>query len=237
MKNPGFSMGLSANYKFKNGVFMLANLKDVGFIVWGKQSYKYQFDNTIVVNSTNTVAPGETFRKELDRMIRNADTSNRFITPTNGRAEILLSKSAGFFHPNLIVSKNIIDKGGDVALVNNFYRKNWVYSATVNYNFYKYFQFGGQVMYKTPNIEGFIGSDQLFKTVESVNGYFTKNDAGSGYTGASIYMGFAFKFGPDVEHPHNANSIPGFKENERSFKGVFRGIFHRLQFWRKRSAI
>jgi hypothetical protein len=227
-KNPGLSMGLSAGYKFKNGIFMLANLKDVGFILWSKNSYKYDFNKTVVIDSTNVNKPSKELSTEFDKLINESGKKGGFITPTHGKAEVLFSKKMGWYQPNLIISKSVQNAEGDIALVNNFKVRNWVYSATGVYNLYNLFQIGGQVMYKTPNFECFAGSDQLFKTVETANGIFNKTDAGSGYTGASLYFGFAFKFGPDVEHPHNANTIPGFKEeqNQKSF-------FRRLQFWRK----
>ncbi|MDB5118877.1 MAG: hypothetical protein JWN56_95 [Sphingobacteriales bacterium] len=227
-KNPGLSMGFSAGYKFKNGVFMLANLKDVGFILWSKNSYKYTFDRTVVIDSTDIKSPAKELRSEFNKMINDSGNKSGFATSTNGKAEVLLNKKFGWYQPNLIVSKSILNSEGDIALVNNVKIGNWVYTATGDYNLYNLFQAGGQVMYKTPNFECFAGSDQLFKTVETTNSFLNKNDAGSGYTGASLYFGFAFKFGPDVEHPHNANTIPGFKEDR-----IQKSFFRRLLFWRK----
>ncbi|MDB5012988.1 MAG: hypothetical protein JWQ25_1190 [Daejeonella sp.] len=227
-KNPGLSMGFSAGYKFKNGIFMLANVKDIGFIVWGKSSYKYAFNKTVVIDSTDVKSPAKELKSEFNKMFD--DTGNRkgFMTSTNGKAEVLFNKKFGWYQPNLIISKSIINAEGDLALVNNIKIGNWVYTATGDYNFYNLFQAGGQVMYKTPNFECYMGSDQLFKTVETSNSFANNNDAGSGYTGASAYFGFAFKFGPDVEHPHNANTIPGLEE-----KHIQKSFFRRLLFWRK----
>lgn len=227
-KNPGLSLSLSAGYKFKNGIFMLANLKDAGFILWSKNSYNYAFNKTVLIDSTDTKNPNKELHQTFDKMINESGSNGGFITSTNTKAEVLFNKKMGWYHPNLIVSKSIQNGDGDIVLVNNIKIGNWVYTATGDYNFYNLFQAGGQVMYKTPNFECFAGSDQLFKTVETTNSFLTKNDAGSGYTGASLYFGFAFKFGPDVEHPHNANTIPGFKEDR-----IQKSFFRRLLFWRK----
>ena len=76
-----------------------------------------------------------------------------------------------------------------------------------------------------PNIEFYMGSDQLVKSLEMLKN-FTKNETiyPSGYTGVSFYMGFALKFGRVLEHPANATQIPGFMEDPASgfIKKLFR---------------
>jgi hypothetical protein len=84
-------------------------------------------------------------------------------------------------------------------------------------------------MLKKPNYEFFLGSDNVFKSY-----YFTKGmikqdpEIGKGYTGASIYLGFSLKYGPDMEHPMNANNIPGFSK-EADGPGFFKRLFSKKQ--------
>ena len=69
-------------------------------------------------------------------------------------------------------------------------------------------------MIKTPNVEFYIGSDQLLKSYEMLRNY-TKSASpySSGYTGVSFYMGFGLKFGSVLEHQANATKISGFRKN------------------------
>jgi hypothetical protein len=64
-------------------------------------------------------------------------------------------------------------------------------------------------MYKPNNMEVFIGSDRLLNTVTFAGSTGNSASYNNGsYTGADIYLGFAIKFGPVIEHPLNANTIP-----------------------------
>lgn len=65
-------------------------------------------------------------------------------------------------------------------------------------------------MLKSPNTEFFIGSDQLLKSYYTTKGALAADEnIGKGHTGASVYFGFAVKFGPLMERQQNANNIPG----------------------------
>ena len=71
------------------------------------------------------------------------------------------------------------------------------------------FNVGLQFMYKPNNMEVFLGSDRLLSTMNFAGSTGKGSTYTNGsYTGADIYLGFAIKFGPVVEHPLNANSIP-----------------------------
>ncbi|OYZ46140.1 MAG: hypothetical protein B7Y19_08515, partial [Sphingobacteriales bacterium 24-40-4] len=101
-----------------------------------------------------------------------------------------------------------------LVLVNNYHLKNHVLTASAAYNTTGILQIGGQYMIKTPNVEFYIGSDQLLKSYEMLRNY-TKSASpySSGYTGVSFYMGFGLKFGSVLEHQANANKISGFRKN------------------------
>jgi hypothetical protein len=89
----------------------------------------------------------------------------------NGKAELMLSKEFGNYKPNLILSKTIYYDGGDLVLVNNYHLKNHVLTASAAYNTTGILQIGGQYMIKTPNVEFYIGSDQLIKSYEMLRNY------------------------------------------------------------------
>ncbi|MGB4775931.1 MAG: DUF5723 family protein [Daejeonella sp.] len=223
-KHPGLAISASASYKFKGGWFLLGNLKDLGFIKWNKKSYTYTYDeeDININNSSNNQ-----LTNDLKQMIEEGESQGGFITPVNSKIEVLLNKDFGNYQPNLILSKNIFYGGGDVALINNYRYTDLVFTLSANYNPDKGVYAGGQFMIKTPNTEFFIGSDQILQTFYTTRSFSSESVAGKGYAGASLYLGMAFKFGPVIEHPANATSMPGFPGEIHS-GGQKPGFFKRL---------
>ncbi|WP_395625428.1 DUF5723 family protein [Daejeonella sp.] len=214
-KNPGISVTASASYKLRDGWFLMGNLKDLGFIKWDKNSYQYDFntDKIIIENASNESAD-ERLADSIDNNISKLSENKSYLSALNGKVEILINKNFGNYRPNLILSKSIYFKGGDIALVNNFQIKQYVFTGSTNYNTNGFLQLGGQFMIKKPNIEFYVGSDHLSKTVEIFkNLNSSKTSYSGGYTGASFYMGFAVKFGKVLEHQANATQIPGFTKD------------------------
>ena len=80
----------------------------------------------------------------------------------------MLSKDYGNYKPNLILTKNLTHGGEDMVLVNNFHIKNHVLSASAAYNTIGVMPIGAQYMIKTPNVEFYIGSDQILKSYKKV---------------------------------------------------------------------
>jgi len=215
-RNPGISLTAGASYRLRDGWTVLANLKDIGFIKWNKESYQYDFDiaDLSIINASHTSAD-ERLADSLNARVSAKSISRSYASMINGRAEVMLSKDFGNYKPNLILSKSVYYDGGDLALVNNFHFQNHVLTASAAYNTTGSVQIGTQYMIKTPNIEFYIGSDQLLKTYELLNSYIkgANSPYSAGHTGASFYMGFALKFGAILEHPNNATKMPGFRKD------------------------
>jgi hypothetical protein len=214
-KNPGLSVTASASYKLRDGWFLMGNLKDLGFIKWDKNSFQYDFNTgKIIIENASNESADERLADSIDNNISKLSENKSYVSVINGKAEILINKSFGNYRPNLILSKSIYYKGGDIALVNNFQIKQYVFTGLTNYNTNGFFQLGGQFMIKKPNIEFYVGSDHISKTVEIFkNIKSSKTSYSGGYTGASFYMGFAVKFGKVLEHQANATQIPGFTKD------------------------
>jgi len=214
-KNPGLSITAGASYRLRDGWSILGNMKDIGFIKWNKEAYEYEFDTgqIIIQNASNSSADNR-LADSLDTRISRVSINKSYVSMINGKAELMLSKDIGNYKPNLILSKSIYYDGGDLVLVNNYHLKNHVLTASAAYNTTGILQIGGQYMIKTPNVEFYIGSDQLLKSYEVLRNY-TKNASpySSGYTGVSFYMGFGLKFGSVLEHQANATKISGFRKN------------------------
>lgn len=219
-KNAGVSLSAGASYKFKDGWFLMGNVKDLGFIRWSSDSYLYKFDavNIIIENASNSTAD-DRLADSLDMRLSRAKEKSSYFSVLNGRFDVLLNKDFGNYQPNLILSKNFYYDGGEVVLSNNYKYRNFVFSLSGGYNTNKIATVGGQFMVKSPNVEFYLGSDHLFRTVSTINTASTGSPPYSaGPIAASFYIGFGLKFGKVLEHPANANNIPGF---ERSSEGGF----------------
>ncbi len=219
-KNPGLSISVGTSYKLRDGWFVLGNLKDIGLIKWSKDSYEYNFNTgKIFIDNASNQSADNRLADSLDKNISATSINKSYVSALNGKAEILINKDFGNYRPNLILSKSIYYKSGDIALVNNYHYKNYVLTGMADYNTNGFLQLGGQLMIKTPNVELYMGSDHLIKSLQMLK-TFTKNETiyPSGYTGVSFYMGFALKFGRVLEHPLNATQIPGFiKDPKKGF--------------------
>nr|WP_232325454.1 DUF5723 family protein [Pedobacter panaciterrae] len=233
-KNPGLALSFGTTYTAKNGVFIMANIKDLGIIRWSGSSYVSNFDNradpTIIPEDEDPTLPPLTPKEKDQRtknqitdIVKNSAVNKSFYTLTNAKADFLISKTYSFYTPSFIVSKNLFYNGGDVALVNKFQYSDFSISAIPIYDFNNLFLFGMQGMYQTPNFEFFMGSDNLMKTARTAYAAIKTNTSSrSGYNGASFYMGLGIKFGYTVEHPQNSSYIPGLDDQETGF---FKRIF------------
>ncbi len=227
-KNPGIALTASANFKFKKGWMLLANVKDLGFIHWNKNSTEvYRLNKSISMGQANA---SNADRRLADSLINTFDNgifqNEGFYSPMNGKLELLVSKNFGAYHPNVLLSKNIWYPGGQATLINNYLFKNHVLSLTPSYNFLKFMNLGGQYMYKTPNFEFFIGSDQLVQTISFAKAAINSDaTAVKGSLSMGLYMGLSAKIGRLMEHPLNANRIPGIEQPKDSKNSFFRKLF------------
>jgi hypothetical protein len=221
-RNPGMSFGFGTSYTAKRGVFIMANIKDLGFIKWRKTAYVNSINSA--VNITNLAEKSSSqIENEIADIATDESVNKSFYTLTNAKLDFMISKAFSIsypfsYTPSLIVSKNLFYKGGDAAFVNRFKYNGLSMSLIPTYNFNNLFLMGMQGMYQTPNFEIFLGSDNMFKTVTQINGAIKQDRTiGNGYNGASFYMGVGIKFGNTVEHPQNTSTIPGIGEQETSF--------------------
>jgi hypothetical protein len=225
-KNPGLSLSLGTNYTTKKGLFLMANIKDLGFIWWRSTTQRAMIDQYKVIE--NLEDQSNTNQEIKDMLL--SEQGKKFFAPTNAKLDVYLSRRYGFYKPALAVSKNLFYKGGDIAFVNTFIANDFSGSITPMYNLNGFFMVGLQGKYQTPNFEIFMGSDNFVATSFQAYGLL-KNDAnvGSGPNGASFYMGVGIKFGRTVNHPQFADIIPGINDNDGGgsfFKSLF-SVFKR----------
>jgi hypothetical protein len=226
-KNPGVSVTLGTTYTAKNGTVIMANLKDLGVIRWGKGAVVADLDHGIYIPNPDSLSSKQVENAITDVVLNNAGRK-AFYALTNAKIDFLISKTFDYYTPSVILSKNIFYKGGDVAFVNKFSYNDFSVSAIPNYNLDGLMLFGAQGMYKTPNFEVYLGSDNLFKSVSQLYGAIARDATiGSGYSSASFYMGVGIKFGRTVEHPQNSSTMPGIDDNDSSFFGRLFSVFSR----------
>ena len=226
-KNPGLSLGFGTNYTTEKGLFLMANIKDLGFIWWRSNTQRNTINQSKIIenienNQSNT-------NQQIKDIFLRSGQPKKFLAPTNAKLDVYLSKRYDFYKPALAVSKNLFYKGGDIAFVNTFIVNDLSGSITPLYNLNGVFMVGLQGKYQTPNFELFMGTDNLVATSFQTYGLLKKDaTVGSGPKGASFYMGVGIKFGSAVNHPQFADVIPGINDNKGGsfFKSLF-SIFKR----------
>lgn len=219
-KNPGLSINLGLSYTSPDGIYFSGHIKDLGFIKWGKNSTKFDFNDEVKVFKADANDLGVRFYDKFSLMLANNARLGGFYTPTNAKVEVLASKTFDFYKPNLIVSKSMFQRDGAIAAINNF--NYGVCNVALNgiYDLRQGFNFGSQFMVKAPNVEFYIGSERLFPSLRYANGFLSSNPGiGGNPTRADFYMGFSLKFGKLIQNFSNADEIPGITDGDQG-KGV-----------------
>jgi hypothetical protein len=226
-RNPGASISIGTTYKTEDSFILQGNIKDLGFIHWSSRSHIYDFYNSAVIQGLSTPKREDSIYNKIYDIIHNNATVGSFTTPIDGRAELSINKSYWLdddknfkYSPTLIASKELFNPGFTGALVNPFQYQKYILTLTTTYDDLKIFNLGAQLMVKTPNLEFYFGSDKLAQSVSLLSESLNKNSPGisqnSAYTGADFFIGFSVKFGPRIEHPMNASTVP---TGEKGFLG------------------
>jgi len=227
IRNPGAAISIGTTYRTEDSFILQGNIKDLGFIHWSPRSKFYNFNSYTTIHGLSTQQREDSIYNQVYKVIHNNPTVGSFTTPIDGRAEISVNKSFWLdddhifkYSPTLVASKQLFFPGFIGALVNPFQYKKYVLTLTTTYDDLKIFNLGAQFMMKTPNWEFYLGSDRLTQSISLMSDALNKNSANIGqnnaYTGLNFFMGFSMKFGPVVEHPMNASSIP---TGEKGFLG------------------
>lgn len=234
-KNPGLSVNFGVSYTSPEGLLLTGNVKDLGFISWNKSGSKLAFDgdDAFKVYKANDENLGERIYDKFSVMLAENQTPSGFTSKTNANVQFLASKTFDFYKPNFIVSKNIFQKDGAIALINNFNSNIWNIAINGVYDLRQGFNIGSQFMVKSPNVEFYIGTEKLLPSLRFASGYINSNPSiGGNPTNADFYMGFSLKFGKLKQNFSNADEIPGITDGDQG-KGVknlnSRGLFDFLK--------
>lgn len=220
-RNPGLSLTAGFQYKTNSGYTVMGNIKDLGFIRWSKRGYSAN----IFFQKQYIDEPIENVRQDIFDKLETQDQNIGFSAPTNAKADVFITRSFGRYRPAFIFSKNLFYPGGDAAMVNTYSINEFSGSVIPAYSFTGAFMVGLQGMYKTPNFEVYMGSDNVVKTLSTAKAaYQSDPNQGKGYNGVSFYMGIGLKFGRLVQSPMNSDYIPGL-ESERKNRNIINRIF------------
>ncbi|MFB9845400.1 DUF5723 family protein [Mucilaginibacter ginsenosidivorans] len=229
-RSPGAQISLGTSYRTEDNVTIQVNLKDLGFIHWYSESGVSNFNGTETINGVTTPHREDSIFNQVNNILRSKKVFQSFTTPTNALFELSATKSYWVnddhsikYSPTVVVSKELYYTNYTGALVNHFQYKNYHFSLTASYDDMNLFNLGTQFMIKSYNGEFFIGTDKLLKTAAlagATNNYSSYGN--SSFTGASFFLGFSLKFGPVIEHPLNASTIP------MGEKGFIGRLYNRL---------
>ncbi|MVN91937.1 DUF5723 family protein [Mucilaginibacter aquatilis] len=209
-RSPGAAISLGATYAPK-GYIIQANVKDLGAIRWRGGATTYRFNQTRTIRTTTPAQTELDVEDAITGIFESNPRRGSFTKAIVGRADLsvgkkfMLNESINYF-PTAVISKLINGSGTAAALVNQVNFSNFSTSLSGIYNEDKLFDLGLQLMYKTPNMDIFIGSEQLTR---SFNLYSASRENESAVTnpmshsGANIYFGFSFKFGKLLERWKN----------------------------------
>jgi len=228
-KNLGLAGSIGATYIAPGGIILQGNLKDLGFIRWAGNATTYSFNNTARVPGLNTTQREINVSNALTRLLERFPETKPFTKPIVGRAELSVAKKFQFgtitYLPTAIVSRQVYGLGTAAALVNNIQFGNFGTTVSGIVNEDKLFDMGLQLMYKTPNFEIFVGSEQFTRSMNLYSASGENEDAITktlSHSGGSIFMGFSFKFGKKIER---------WKTESYNYNGTEQGPLGRA--WRK----
>lgn len=215
-RSPGFQFSVGMSYITDDHITFQGNLKDIGFIHWYSNSVVSNFDNSVGTFGISGANREKHIYNAVYSLLKSGYQTTSFTSATDGRAEISATKTYYInddntlkYLPTLIASKDLLYNGFSGAMVNRFQYKAFNGSLMASYDNLNLFNIGLQFMYKPNNMEVFIGSDRLTSTLSFAGSTSkTATHTNSSYTGGDIYLGFAIKFGPVIEHPLNATVIP-----------------------------
>jgi hypothetical protein len=218
LKNFGIALSAGSSYTTKNGLYLSANMTDLGFINWGNNSSNYQFDDQVTVfNASRPGAVSQLF-SEFEEILNVNETKNNFKSLIDGKINLAASQKFGFYKPIAVLNKSLFNPNGQIALINTFNKGNFNLSINPIYDFVSKLNLGSQVMIKSPNAEFYLGTEQIFPTYYFVKGYITQNaNIGKTMPRSSIYLGLSIKFGSKMQDMGNADEIPGLNDQVTGF--------------------
>lgn len=218
LKNMGLALSLASSYQAPSGYYLTLNLKDMGFIHWGKKTSNYSFNSDITVLNPNDPNSKNQVFDQLKDDAQSMEVKKSFYTKIDTKIEFAASKEFGFYKPVIVSSKSVFNPQGQFGVINNLRKNAFVFSINTIYDLQTKFNLGSQVMVKSSNMEFYMGSEQVLPSYYLAKSFLTENEnIGRGNPRASFYFGINVKFGSKMQNVGNAEYIPGLNDKETGY--------------------
>ncbi|WP_304066049.1 DUF5723 family protein [Pedobacter glucosidilyticus] len=217
-KNPGLALTLGSSYTFKNGIYVTAHLKDLGFIRWHKNAVYSTFSDTLVPTKIKEIKPNGNIRTELSEMIVRNASLEKFNSFLPAHIQIAASRNFGFYKSVFVATQYIDGRSTQLALLNNF--KKGAFNIAINTTYEKPdgLQIGGLLMLQSISTEFYLGSEKLLPSYYFTKGLISKDgNIGKSPTQMNVFMGLNIKFGRKVQSDGMADFVDGLNDEETGF--------------------
>jgi len=189
-QNPGFVISGGMSYKPDKFSEFSLNLKDLGFIHW-QNAKQYLSVDTVTYNPGNPFFLNKQINKGFKSYYKDGGYTSYYGTlPAyiEGFYSKVLSK---YYRGTLVLSKNLITPEGNFVWVHDVRLQNFHFLVNTGYNSLQNFRLGVHLLYKTPLIEAFLGSENIGPSLNLPNEF---NGTGTSGPGSSVGLNFNFGF-------------------------------------------
>ncbi|POY35411.1 hypothetical protein C3K47_15225 [Solitalea longa] len=196
-KNPGFTFSAGVNAQFNEDWEASLYVKDAGFINWNDFNREKVYDGRRYINGILLKDYSVDSVKNLLKFNDTTITQKHFRTSLPARLEGGVSgKILPYLRSSFFVSMPLQNWQSDLAIINDFFYKNYHFLLQAQYNTNNAFQVGTHFMIKSRVCDFIIGSDNLLGTIKLIK---AANDDTFYYydsrTTANVNFGVVFKFG------------------------------------------
>lgn len=208
-KNPGLTISAGVNGRINDDWEASLYLKDAGFINWKDNNKAKIYDGRRYINGVLLKDYSSDSLKTLLKFNDTTATTEHFRTSLPARLEGGVSGYiTHYLRSAVFVSMPLKDLQTDIALINDFYYKDYHFILQAQYNTHNTFQVGTHIMIKSPIVDFIVGSDNLLGTIklakaanEDTEYYYDSR------TTANVNFGLVFKFGK-CYYSETAVSVP-----------------------------
>lgn len=97
-RNPGMAFSFGTSYNAKSGVFLMANIKDLGFIKWRKSAYINKINAAVNIQNLSQKSSNQ-IRNEIADIATDESDSTSFFSPTNAKIDFIPSAQTYYKTP------------------------------------------------------------------------------------------------------------------------------------------
>lgn len=218
LKNLGSAISLGTSYILKNGMYITAHIKDLGFIKWNKNTDHYLFNENFSIDYAQGEKPNSALYNNLSEVLNRNTHKGKSTSYLYPKAEFAISKTYNQYHPVLAFNKYVTREEWMLAFLNNFNYGRANFGINAIYESNAGFNIGTLFMIKSYNTEFYIGTEKLLSSYYLAKGYIKKDaQIGKSPTQMNAFIGLNIKFGKEMQSPANADFIGGLNDPETGY--------------------